>query len=135
MKTDEVLDLIKRGRSVEDIVLSDLAEKRLKFKEAMLLVEHGFIVSPENILYRDSDIAYDPDFDEVEWESDYGNLREFLESKNLTNPADSDTITIELSIKDQGMREWLDKHESKLKEVVKKMVVDLYNTEQLLHSK
>jgi hypothetical protein len=83
MKTAEVLDLIKKGASVEDIVLSDLAEKRLGFRDALLLVEHGFLVSKENLLYKDSDITYDADFDEVEWEGKYTGLKDLLASKGI----------------------------------------------------
>ena len=57
MKTDEAIALIKQDVSVEDIVSSDLEEKRLSFRDALLLVENGFLVSKENILFKDEDIA------------------------------------------------------------------------------
>lgn len=83
MKTDEVLDLIKKGGKVEDIVLSDIEEKRLSFRDALLLVENGFLVSKENLLYKDSDIAYDAEFDEVKWEGHYSSLKNLLASKGI----------------------------------------------------
>lgn len=85
MKTDEVIDLIKQGSLVDDIVLSDIKEKRLKFRDALLLVENGFLVSKENVLYQDSDVADDPEFDETEWEGKYSNLKNLLSSKGITN--------------------------------------------------
>lgn len=54
MKTDEVIDLIKQGLSVEDIVLSDIEEKRLSFRDALLLVDKGVSVSEKNLLYQDT---------------------------------------------------------------------------------
>ena len=135
MKTDEALDLIKQGGSVEDIVLSDIKEKRLGFRDAILLVEHGFIVSQENLLYKDSDIAYDADFDEVEWEGKYTSLKTLLSSKGMTEGEKEEVITIELSVKDQAVKDWLNENTDKLKDIVNKLVVDLYHTDQILHSK
>ena len=135
MKTDEVLELIKQEVSVEDIVLSDIKEKRLNFRDALLLVEHGFLVSEENLLYRDSDIAYDADFDEVEWEGNYSRLKDLLTAKGIAEDKKEEVITIELQIKDQAVRDWLNKNTDKLKDIVNKLVVDLYHTDQILHSK
>ncbi|MFZ2898938.1 MAG: hypothetical protein WA004_09965 [Saprospiraceae bacterium] len=35
--------------------------------DALLLAENGIVVPDGNIVYDDSDIQYDPDFDDVEW--------------------------------------------------------------------
>lgn len=131
MKTDEVIDLIKQGSSVEDIVLLDIKEKRLNFRDALLLVENGFLVSKENMLYKDSDVAYDAEFDEVEWKGNYMSLKKLLSSKDITE----EVITIELSIKDKAVKEWLSQNTSKLEDIVNKLVIDLYHTDQILHSK
>ncbi len=135
MKTDEVLDLIKKGVAVEDIVLSDIEEKRLSFRDALLLVENGFLVSKENLLYKDSDIAYDAEFEEVKWEGQYTSLKNLLASKGIAQDESAEVITIELSIKDLAVRDWLNKNTGKLKDIVHKLVVDLYHTDQILHSK
>lgn len=135
MKTAEVLDLIRQGVSVEDIVLSDLEEKRLSFRDALLLVENGYLVSEKNMLYRDSDVIYDPDFEEVEWEGKYSNLKDMLSSKGIAKGKKEEVITIELSIEDEAVREWLNNNTAKLKDLVNKLVTDLYHTDQILHSK
>ena len=135
MKTAEVLDLIRQGVSVEDIVLSDLEEKRLSFRDALLLVENGYLVSEKNMLYRDSDVVYDPDFEEVEWEGKYSNLKDMLSSKGIAKGKKEEVITIELSIEDEAVKEWLNNNTAKLKDLVNKLVTDLYHTDQILHSK
>ncbi|MCB0682745.1 MAG: hypothetical protein KDC32_17860, partial [Saprospiraceae bacterium] len=121
MKTAEVLDLIRQGVSVEDIVLSDLEEKRLSFRDALLLVENGYLVSEKNMLYRDSDVIYDPDFEEVEWEGKYSNLKDMLSSKGIAKGKKEEVITIELSIEDEAVREWLNNNTAKLKDLVNKL--------------
>ena len=133
MTTDEVIDLIKQGSPVENIVLTDIDEKRLSFRDALLLVESGFLVSEKNMLYRDSDIAYDADFDQVEWEGNYSSLKKLLSSKGITDS--EEVITIELSIKDEAIKNWLGQNTGKLKDIVNKLVVDLYHTDKILHSK
>ena len=135
MKTAEVIDLIKQGSSVEDIVLLDIKEKRLNFRDALLLVENGFLVSKENMLYKDSDVSYDAEFDEIEWEGNYTSLKKLLLSKDVTEDRKEEVITIELSIEDKAVKEWLSQNTGKLKDIVNKLVVDLYHTDQILHSK
>jgi len=134
MRTDEVIDLIKQGSSIDDIVISDIEEKKLNFRDAILLVEHGFLIPKGNIVYSDSDIEYDPEFDEVNWQENYGDLSDLLKSEDLLEK-DTDTITIELTVEDKAVKEWLEQNTSKLKEIVNKLVVDLYHTDQRLHSK
>ena len=136
MKTDEVISLINRGESVADIVLSDIRQKRVRFREAILLVENGYLIPEENILYDDSDIAYDSEFDEVEWEKNYTNLHSMLSSHGVIDAkSKEDKITIELSIEDKDIKDWLGQNTTKLKDIVKKLIVDLYHTEKMLHSK
>ena len=123
MKTEEVIDLIKQGSSVEDIVLLDIKEKRLNFRDALLLVENGFLVSKENMLYKDSDVTYDAEFDEVEWEGNYTSLKKILLSKDdVTEDSKEEVITIELSIEDKAVKEWLSQNTGKLKDIVNKPV-------------
>lgn len=136
LKTKEVIDLIIKGESVDGIVLSDIKDKRVRFKEAMLLVENGYLIPSENILYDDSDVIYDVDFDEVAWEGNYTNLQGMLASEGVVEEImeTADTITIELSIEDKEVKEWLLENTTKLKDLVQKLVVDLYHTEKILHS-
>lgn len=136
LETKEVIDLIRKGESVDGIVLSDIKEKRVRFQEAMLLVENGYSIPAENILYDDSDVAYDADFDEVAWEGNYTNLQGMLLSEGVLEAKDSvDPITIELFIEDKEIKDWLLENTTKLKAVVQKLVVDLYHTGKILHSK
>lgn len=135
MKTDEVIDLIKQGLSVEDIVLSDIEEKRLSFRDALLLVDNGFSVSEKNLLYQDTEVAYDPEFDDLERAGDYKSLKKLLTSKGILEGANEETITIELAIKDEAIKNWLNENTNKMKDVIHKLVIDLYHTDQILHSK
>ncbi|MBK8652939.1 MAG: hypothetical protein IPN20_03215 [Haliscomenobacter sp.] len=139
MSTSEVIKLLRLGQSVEDIVLLDIDSQRIGFRDAMLLAENGFFVPGGNIIYRDSDVAYDPDFDEVSWNGKYEKMADFLVSKglatNMPQESASENLTIRISIKDKAVQEWLAQNSSKLEALVHKLVIDLYRTEQMLHSK
>lgn len=83
MTTTEALDLLHQGQSLEDVVLLDLETQKLGFRDALLLTESGFVVPAENIVYQDSDIQDDPDFDETIWNGEYGKLSDFLAANGL----------------------------------------------------
>jgi len=83
MTTTEALDLLQQGQSVEDVVLLDLETQKLGFRDALLLTENGFVVPAGNIVYQDSDIQYDPDFDDTTWNGEYGKLSDFLAANGL----------------------------------------------------
>lgn len=139
MKTNDVLALLKQGKLAENIVIADLEETQLGFRDALLLTENGFIIPTGNIIYKDTEIEYDPDFDEVEWNGDYQSLTKMLHSKGITTELSEkekeDTFTIEISIADEKIVQWLDQNTPKLKELMNKLVIDLYHTDQILHSK
>jgi hypothetical protein len=97
------------------------------------LVEHGFVVSEGNIVYDDADIAYDPDFDDGEWNVLSENLQEFLVKKGVNlSQEQSQRITVELEMEDGDVRHWLHQNTSKLKPLLEKLLTDLYYTDKML---
>jgi hypothetical protein len=136
MKTNEVVALIKQGASVAEVVLSDIETQQLSFRDALLLAENGFVVPNGNIIYDDAEIEYDADFDDVKWNSAAMDLQDFLASKGLLRQEVPDkAIMVEIAVEDRAVREWLQQNTAKLKRIVEKLVVDLYHTDQILHSK
>lgn len=137
MKTDEAIVLLKQGGIAEDIVLSDIDKKKLGFRDALLLVENGFLVPRGNIVYQDSDVEYDADFDEVIWNNKYSKLGDLLSSKEIINKEDkkniNEIIEVEISVEDKAIQEWMLQNTSKLKRIVNKLIVDLYHTDKILH--
>lgn len=62
------INLLKSGRTLEDVVIADLESSKIKVMDALLLAKNGYVVPDGSIVYDDDDIAYDPDFDEEEWQ-------------------------------------------------------------------
>lgn len=139
MKTKHAIEHIKQGKSVQDVILTDLEEVKLGFRDALLLTEHGFVVPSGNIAYQESDVEYDPDFDEVEWEGNYRSLSDLLVEEGAAaykaDEIQSGALTIKIAVADQEVRQWIEQNRPKLNELVEKLVVDLYHTDQMLHSK
>lgn len=63
----QAISLLKSGNQLGNRVISDLATSKVKAMDALLLAEHGIAAPDSKIVYDDSDIQYDPDFDEMEW--------------------------------------------------------------------
>jgi hypothetical protein len=83
LKTTEALDLLHQGQSLEDVELLDLETQELGFRDALLLTENGFVVPAENIVYQDSDIQDDPDFEYTTGTGEYGKSSDFLAANGL----------------------------------------------------
>lgn len=120
------IDIIKSGGTVGANTLSDVETTQVKAMDALLLAENGFVVPDGNIIYNDSDIQYDPDFDEVEW----GVPVPFRQLKKELSEIEE--VVVKVRVKNEGMKEWVSSNRKKLDEVVSKLLEDLYQTERLL---
>ncbi|MCS7036075.1 MAG: hypothetical protein RMJ33_01255 [Saprospiraceae bacterium] len=96
--------------------------------DALLLAENCFVVPDDNIIYEDSDIEYDPEFDEVAW----GRPTSFKEAKEPEGVSDVAELVVRVPIRNEEMKEWIAENREKMDRVMGKLLEDLYETEQLL---
>lgn len=61
------IDLLKSGKTIDNVVISDMTTSKVMAMDALLLAKNGFIVPDGNIVYDDDQVQYDPDFDDVTW--------------------------------------------------------------------
>jgi hypothetical protein len=93
------------------------------------LAENGFVVPDGNIVYQDSDVQYDPEFDDVDWDEPIA----FHSMKNRTEEAQAvEELVVTVQIKNEGIRSWIYANRNKIDLVVSKLLEDLYRTEKLL---
>ena len=64
---EKAIELARNNKSLEGVTIEDLKDTQVKAVDALLLAENSIVIPEQNIFYDDSDIAYDPDFDDVEW--------------------------------------------------------------------
>lgn len=126
ISVQEAIDILRSGKDLDKIILSDLGNTPVKVIDALLLAENGFVVPDGNIVYDDKDIQYDPDFDEVEWGAPIP-FRQFKAELSET-----EELMVKVQVKNEGMKEWLRSNRTKLDKIVSKLLEDLYQTEQLL---
>jgi hypothetical protein len=124
------IDLLKAGSSLENKIIADLDSAKISAIDALLLAEHGIVLPDANVVYDDTAVVADPDFEGVKWGKalPFGGLKRQLEEEALT-----ESVTIRLQVKNDDMKVWMQANRLKLDQVVTKLLEDLYQTERLLH--
>ncbi len=61
-------------------------------------------------------------------------MRVKLEKSELVQEKSIKPIKVEIVIEDEKVRNWLQKNTSKIQTLINKLIVDLYYTDQILHS-
>lgn len=129
ISVETAIDILKSGKDLGGRIISNLETSKVSAMDALLLAENGFVVPDINVIYKDSDIEYDPDFDEVDW----GKPVPFNQNKKRQKtPSVVEELVVRLSIENAGMKEWLEANRKKLDPLILKLLKDLYETEKLL---
>lgn len=131
---DQAIIKARNGESLAGITIEDLAEKQIKAKDALILAECGILIPEQNIFYDDSDIAYDPEIDEVEWSKEPIKMTweekikmfEGQEVKRKAPHRKENELTVKIEISDQEVREWVKKNQKKLGQLLGGLITDLY---------
>ena len=116
----EALEQVKRGESLEGYTI-DFKGEKIKALDAFKLGKAGIEVPDELIEYDDADIAYDPEFDEYEWER--------TEEDPIESLKEELTVKIEL---DPTVTTWIKKKDIKLSQLLEKLIQDFYSANQLI---
>ena len=67
LKIEQAIETARKNKSLEGVIIEDLKGTQVRAVDALILAEHGIVIPEQNIYYKDDDIAYDPDFDDVKW--------------------------------------------------------------------
>ncbi|MBC6995938.1 hypothetical protein QWY85_11155 [Neolewinella lacunae] len=136
MNIEEAIALARSNKSLQGVAIKDLQDVQVKAVDALILAEHGIVVPEQNIFYDDGDIAYDPDFDEVEWsqapvELTWDEKAEL--ARRLSGQAEeAEEISMQIKIQDVEVRKWIRDNQDKVGEILGRFVVDIYNATKLL---
>lgn len=125
----KAIEILRSGGDLGANTISDLETSKIKAMDALILAENGFVVPDGNIVYQDSDVQYDPEFDDVDWDEPIA----FHSMKNRTEEAQAvEELVVTVQIKNEGIRSWIHANRNKIDLVVGKLLEDLYRTEKLL---
>ncbi len=67
VKVKQAIAMARNNESLGGVIIEDLQDTQVRAVDALALAEHGILLPEQNIYYNDDDIAYDTNFDEVEW--------------------------------------------------------------------
>lgn len=121
ISADTALTLLSKGENIKNLQI-DFANTKIKAIDAFKLGKEGIDVPDELIYYDDEDIAYDPEFDDYEWERTDIDPLTLLEEQ----------ITVNINI-EKNIKEWIQKNDIDMKPLLEELVRNFYSTQQLVN--
>ncbi|AEE50849.1 hypothetical protein [Haliscomenobacter hydrossis] len=136
VKVKQAIAMARNNESLEGLVIEDLQDTQVRAVDALALAEHGVLLPEQNIYYNDEDIAYDPDFDEVEWSKEPLKMsweeKIQLAAQIEKNAANDEEISVVVKITDREVRQWMNKHGDKMGQILGNFIVDIYKASQII---
>jgi hypothetical protein len=131
---EEAIAMANDGQSLEGIIIEGLNDSQIKAMDALMLARHGIVIPEQNIYYDDSEIAYDEDFDDVEWSKEPIKLS-FEEKAALANRGfqdnDKEEISLKIAVSDKEVKQWIKINQQKVEKIISGLIVDLYKTKKV----
>jgi len=118
------------------VVIEDLKETQVRAVDALILAEYGIVIPEQNIYYSDEDIAFDPDFDDVEWSEEPLKMT-WEEKMQLSEEMDKNSnkeegISFKINISDQEVRQWVKENHDKMGQILGNLIVDIYRANKII---
>lgn len=120
MTVAEAIFLLKSGKKMDELTIDFKKGDKVKALDAFRLGKAGIMVPEEIIEYDDADIAYDPEFDDYEWERTDTNPHEAIKEK----------LTVDIEI-ENNIKVWLQKNNIEINILVEKLIHDYYLIEHI----
>ncbi|TVL97342.1 MAG: hypothetical protein CV087_22465 [Candidatus Brocadia sp. WS118] len=132
----EAVQRVNSGGNLEGVVLDESTIKQVNVRDAMVLSRGGIVIPEQNIYYKDEEIEYDEDIDELvitsgivklSWEEKAKRAEEHGERSKEGKEA-----MIDLSTKEPEIDDWIAKNKKKLETLLKPIVINLFNAEKAI---
>jgi hypothetical protein len=133
---EKAIALANAKHSLDGLAIKDLNETQVRAVDALALADQGVLIPEQNIIYRDEDVQYDPEFDDYSWtQLPSGTRLEDLESivaQQRSNEKPS--MNIELEVEDEKAMEWAKENYSTIKNMMNALVKELYNSSSMIEN-
>lgn len=128
---NSAIDLLKSGGNLDQTIITDLVTAKVKMPDALLLARNGYVIPEDNVVYDDSQIQYDPDFDDVTWGKPvpFKKLKQSLEAGDQL--AEAVELIVKLQIKSTDVKEWLTKNEGQINIMISGLLESMYKADKL----
>jgi len=120
ISVSDALDRLKNGKIIEGFKI-EFAGAKVKAMDAFRLGKVGVDVPDEVIVYDDADIAYDPEFDDHEWQR--------TDEDPVSSLREKRTVAIEIA---PHIDAWILKEGISLAPLLEKLIQDFYSSHQLI---
>ena len=136
VKVEQAIEMARNNETLEGLVIEDLMDTQVRAVDALALAEHGIVLPEQNIYYNDDDIAYDPDFDEVEWSKEPLKMtweeKIQMSEKIEKNSLGEEEIAFVVKISDRQVRQWVKENNEKMGQILGNFIVDIYKANQII---
>ena len=161
LTVEEAVERVNSGGNLEGVVLDENSLKQVNVRDAMVLSRGGIVIPEQYIYYDDEDIEYDEDIDELtitsgivelSWEEKAKKAKEYQQAIDQDDKAiasdkafDGDLVRLEtdglaeaeatLDVRlqlDPAIKSWLDKHSIPVNKLIEQLLVNFYQTGQLI---
>ena len=128
--------MARNNESLKGYVIEDLNDTQVRPVDALLLAEHGILKPEQNIYYDDADIAFDPDFDDVEWSKKPLKLTweekiQLAEQMEKNKPVEEE-VSVKIRIEDREIRQWINRNHDKMGQILSNFIVDIYKANKII---
>ncbi|MBL7793433.1 MAG: hypothetical protein JNK77_13975 [Saprospiraceae bacterium] len=136
VKVEQAIEMARNNESLKGVTIEDLNDTQIRAADALALAEQGILVPEQNIYYSDKDIAYDPDFDDIEWSKEPLKMtweeKMQLAEKMPTYGGSEEEISVKIKIADGEIRQWVNEHADKMGQILGNFIVDIYKANRII---
>jgi len=132
----EAVEWVNSGNTLEGVVLDENTIKQVNVRDAMVLARGGIVVPEQNIFYKDDEIEYDEDIDELvitsgivelSWEEKARRAKEYSQKEKRATE-----VMVDLATQKPEVDDWIAKNREKIENLLKPIVESLFNAEKAI---
>ena len=132
----EAVERVNKGGNLEGVHLDERTIQQVNVRDAMVLSRGGIVIPEQNIFYKEEEIEYDEDIDELvitsgivklSWEEKAKRAEQYSE-----RPKEGKEALIDLSTKEPEIDDWIAKNKKKLEALLKPIVINLFKAEKVI---
>lgn len=132
----EAVKRVNKGGSLEGVQLDERTIQQVNVRDAMVLSRGGIVIPEQNVFYKDEEIEYDEEIDELvitsgivklSWEEKAKRAEQYSEQ-----PKEGKEALIDLSTKEPEIDDWIAKNKKKLEALLKPIVINLFKAEKVI---
>lgn len=137
VKIQQAIEMAKNNESLKGLVIEDLNDIQVDVVDAIALARQGIVIPEVNIYYDDEKIAYDPDFDDVEWSKQPLRMtweEKFkLSEKMAKTEAHEEEISVRIRVSDRKIHQWVSENFDKMGPILSNFIVDIYKANTIIN--